>query len=77
MFFDSDSYILDTDKVNQLFVVYRKIDVLLAKHRRGIDVIDVRNIESLKEKRCHYREVMVTLDLLNAYEAWLKELGIE
>lgn len=77
MFFDSDSYILDTDKVNQLFITYRKIDVLLAKHRKGINVMDVRDIESLKEKRWHYREVMVTLDLLNAYEVWLKELGIE
>lgn len=77
MFFDSDSYILDIDKVNHLFVTFRKIDVLLAKHRKGIDVIDVRDIEALKEKRWHYREVMVTLDLLNAYESWLKELGIE
>lgn len=74
---DSDSYILDTDKVNHLFVTFRKMDVLLAKHRKGIDVMDVRDIENLKEKRWHYRKVMVTLDLLNAYEAWLKELGIE
>ena len=75
--YDSDSYILDIDKVNHLFVNFRKMDVLLEKHRKGIDVMDAHNIESLKERRCHYREVIITLDLLNAYEAWLKELGIE
>ena len=75
--YDSDSYILDIDKVNHLFVNFRKMDVLLEKHRKGIDVMDAHNIESLKERRCHYREVIISLALLNAYEAWLKELGIE
>lgn len=73
----SDSYILDTDKVNRLFISFRKMDVLLEKHRKGIDVMDVRDIESLKEKRWHYRDVMITLDLMDAYVAWMKELGIE
>lgn len=75
--FDSDSFVLDIDKVNNLFVNFRKMDVLLEKHRKGIDVMDARDIEILKEKRWHYREVMVMLDLLHAYEIWLKELGIE
>ena len=75
--YDSDSYILDIDKVNHLFVNFRKMDVLLEKHRKGIDVMDARDIESLKERRSHYREVIITLDLMDAYMAWMKELGIE
>lgn len=75
--YDSDSYILDIDKVNHLFVNFRKMDIILEKHRKGIDVMDARDIESLKERRLHYREVIITLDLMDAYMAWLKELGIE
>lgn len=73
----SDYFILDIPAVNQLFVDFRKMDVLLTKHRKGIDVMDSRDIEDLKTKRLHYRQVMITLGIMDAYYAWVKEMGIE
>ena len=66
-----------SDNVKVLFVNYRKMDVLLKKHRNGADVMDYDDIERLKVKRKHYHDVMIILGLIDEYRIWLDEMGIE
>lgn len=67
---------LNSADVKVLFCDFRKMDVLLKKHRDGIDVMDSRDIENLKQKRWHFHQVMMTLHLMDAYRDWLKDMGI-
>ena len=73
---DFDFSISSAD-VKVLFVNYRKMDVLLKKHRDGVDVMDYRDIEALKTKCRHYHDIMMILHLIDEYRIWLTEMGIE
>ena len=68
---------INPTNMNNLFVEFRRMDVLLKQLRKDSSIMDEDDANHLRTKRWHFHQCMMILGIMDEYLCWCKELGIE